>query len=199
MRKKKATKRPKAPKGAAAKRAKISSVVVREDAFVAALLDGTGKTGAEAARLAGYSPRRAHVAAAELLARPSVQEKIAARQAEVKAKTGITETAVLREAELLAFSNVDHYTQDATGKLVLAPGAPEGAMRAISSIKYRTIYSGTQTERIVEFKLWDKPGMVKILGRHVGAKGFYDRIEHTGDGGGPIQATVSFYIPTNGR
>ena len=36
----------------------------------------------------------------------------------------------------------------------------------------------------VEFKLWDKPGTLRLVCRHIGL--FADRVEHTGPNGGPI-------------
>ena len=52
-------------------------------------------TGAEAARLAGYSPRRAKETASELMARPSIRQAVEARRSDV-----------LREARYDAVSSV---------------------------------------------------------------------------------------------
>jgi hypothetical protein len=61
-------------------------------------------------------------------------------------------------------------------------------MRAVSSVKYRsrTDEDGNVT-RECEFKLWDKPGMVKLAGRHLGIKGFFEKVELSGPDGGPVE------------
>ena len=79
----------------------------------------------------------------------------------------------------MAHSDVTHYVFDEENfRLVLAEGAPPNAMRAVSGIKYRVRRdSEGGVERTCEFKLWDKPGMVRLGGKHVGVKGFADRVE----------------------
>lgn len=89
---------------------------------------------------------------------------------------------MLAEVGLLAFSDVTHYRVTDAGAVVLASGAPEGALRALQSIKRRitTRGRGKQTEiiREVEIRLWDKPGPLKLAGQHVGL--FTDKLEHSG-------------------
>jgi hypothetical protein len=82
---------------------------------------------------------------------------------------------VLRELALLSFSDVGNYVMDPVlGTLALAPEAPNGARRAISSIKRRTrIESDGTRVHEMEIKLWDKPGPLKLAGQHVGL--FKDR------------------------
>jgi phage terminase small subunit len=139
----------------------------------------------QAAIRAGYSAKTADVQGPRLLGDVGVAAKIAEAQKETAIVSGITRERVLRETEILAHSCVDHYMVDDLGNLVLAPGAPADAMRAVSSVKYRTTTTGTgenaRTERTCEFKLWDKPGMVKMAGRHVDVHGFWDKAqEETG-------------------
>jgi AAA+ superfamily predicted ATPase len=61
---------------------------------------------------------------------------------------------------------------DDFGKLELAKGAPDEAWRAVSSVKHRTITSGTgDRERVtheVEFRLWSKTEAARMLGEHLG-------------------------------
>ncbi len=103
------------------------------------------------------------------LQRPDVLAAIAAAQAKRVARTEITQDRVLRELALLAFSDLDHYLIDDNGRVELAEGAPEGAMRALSSIKFKvTTDDEGRTERTTEIKLWDKPGPLKLAGRHTG-------------------------------
>ena len=88
----------------------------------------------------------------------------------------------------MAFSNIEHYVVDADGYLALAEGAPKDAMRAVSSVKRKMTVKefgkSTITEYEVEFKLWDKPGTLKLAGRHVGL--FPDRLELSGKNGQPL-------------
>lgn len=136
---------------------------------------------------AGYSTKNANVVSARLLAHVGISRAIASRQAERSRDTGITAERVLKELEILAFSDYGHYLDDGEGNLTLAPGAPPGARRAISSVKRRTTTDkdGNVT-REVEFKLWDKPGPLKLAGRHVNVAGFFDKVEVTGKDGGPL-------------
>jgi phage terminase small subunit len=153
----------------------------------------------QAAIRAGYSKKTADVIAGELLRKTWVAEAVEKAKAKRSAKVGITQERVLRELELLAFSDVTHYVVDEHGNVKLAEGAPEGALRALSSIKHkvRTIGGGENAvvEHDVEVKLWNKPDPLKLAGRHVGAPGFFDRMELTGPNGSP--AEVTFRIESN--
>ena len=133
----------------------------------------------QAAIRAGYSAHTAMQQGSRLLSNAEIAAKVAEATKVTEVKSGITRERVLRETELLAHSNVEHYMLDDSGTLVLAPGAPPDAMQAVSSIKYRTTTTGSgehqRVERSCEFKLWDKPGMVKLAGRHVDVHGFWDK------------------------
>lgn len=128
----------------------------------------------------------------------SKKAKVMARVHEIQRKAGITQDRVLKETVAIAFSSVDHYVLGDDGELALAEGAPQDAMKAVSSIKYRTITTGTgenaRTERICEFKLWNKPDMLKIAGRHVDTHGFWDRVELTGKDGGSLAELLRLAI-----
>ena len=152
------------------------------------LIDYNGK---QAAIRAGYSPHTAEVQASDLLRAPKVSAALERRMAQRAARMGLSQDRVLEEYRALAMSDVSHYTVDETGNLGLAPGAPDNALAAVSSIKRRTIVrrigDDTETTYEVEFKLWDKPGALKLLAKHVGVKGALDRLEVTGKDGGPIE------------
>lgn len=141
-----------------------------------------------AARRAGYAPKNADVAGPRLLVNVGIAAAIAAAKAKRSVSTGITQERVLRELEALAHSNHTHYHVEPDGRLVLAPGAPPNAHAAISSVKHRITSDGDgNVTREVEIRLWDKPSMLKLAGRHVAAPGFFDRMEVTGKDGGPVQ------------
>lgn len=147
----------------------------------------------QAAIRAGYSPKNADVQGPALLGNLGIARAVAAAKEARSKVTGITALRVVAELEGLAFSSVSHYMQNPqTGILEAAPGAPANAMAAVSSVKYKTRTMGgadgepVVLEREVEFRLWDKPGTLKLAGRHVNVAGFYDKVEVSGPDGGPI-------------
>jgi phage terminase small subunit len=129
------------------------------------LLDLNGK---QAAIRAGYSPKTAEVLASQTLRIPKVQAAITAAQARRSQRTAITQDTVLRELTALAQSDVTHYRIDDQGNVQLREGAPEGAMRAISSLKKRVIHTETAVIYETEIKLWNKPASVRMAGEHLG-------------------------------
>lgn len=140
---------------------------------------------------AGFAAKghAAEVNASRLLKHPDVAAAIIKRQAARSQRVGIDQDRVLAELELLAFSNLEHYTVNDKGDVALASDAPPGAMRALQSIKRKIITRGKGFEkevtREVEIRLWDKPGPLKLAGQHVGL--FIEKHEHTGKNGKPIE------------
>lgn len=130
--------------------------------------------GQKAAERAGFAPKTARITASKLLTLPNVKAALKEAQEARSQRTGITQDRVLEELQHLAFSNVDDYMVSPEGRLVPAEGVDpkREVMRAVSSIKYRTRTTGAgkslEVVREVEFRLWDKPGSVKLAGRHVG-------------------------------
>jgi phage terminase small subunit len=123
----------------------------------------------QAAIRAGYSPRSAKVTGCRLLTDANVIAALELARAKTAERSGITKDRVLAELALLAFSDVGHYKIDDSGNVELAENAPKHARRAISSVK-RKVYvdkDGNSTTE-VEFRLWDKPGPLKLAGNHVG-------------------------------
>lgn len=142
----------------------------------------------QAAIRAGYSQQTADVQGPRLLEHPQVKAAIAAAMKARSERTGITQDRVLRELELLSFSDLDHYVVDARGNVRLTKDAPPGAIRALSSIRRRFTTTGIGKHREVtcdvEIKLWDKPGPLKLAGQHVGL------FKELGDKGRPMQHVV---------
>jgi phage terminase small subunit len=69
---------------------------------------------------------------------------------------------------------------------------PEEISATISSFKVRTEKSSDETLSVIEeYKRYDKPKALEMLGRHFGL--FTDKIEHSGDVGGVlvVPSTVS--------
>jgi phage terminase small subunit len=146
----------------------------------------------QAAIRAGYSPRTAAEQACRLLTKVKIAEAIQGGKEKLSREAEITRADVLRELRTLAKSSIDHYRTDAEGNVSLAPGAPPDAMAAIASIdrEFHTDAAGNKACK-VRIKLWDKPGMLKLAGRHKGVEGFADRVELTGRDGGPIRSVTA--------
>lgn len=97
---------------------------------------------------------------------------------------------------MLAESDVNDYVADENGNVRPAEGAPDDCTKAIKSIKrrFKTTISGKAGEETVvktcdvEIQLWDKPGTLKLVGKHIGL--FPDKMEHTGPDGGPIPVSM---------
>jgi len=110
---------------------------------------------------------------ARLLRIVKVQQAIQSAQDERSKRTEITVDNVLRELALLGFSDLRNYVITDDGSLTLVPGAPDAAMRAVSSVKRkrRTIPRKDDepiVEVEVEFRLWSKPDALTLLAKHLG-------------------------------
>ncbi len=85
---------------------------------------------------------------------------------------------MLRELKVLAWSNVSNYAVDENGILGPAEGVDASVMAAVSAVKYTTRWEREGETKIkvttCEFRLWDKPGSLKLAGRHLGL--FPDRV-----------------------
>lgn len=148
-------------------------------------------------RRAGYAARgnSAEVSAGKLLRKPQVQAAITAAQAERTARVETSADEVLAELLTLMRSDVRHFDVGNDGRLTLAPGAPDRAWRAVSSVKHKIIpQAGTLPPiRQVEFRLWDKNAAIEKIAKHIG---FYppEKRELSGPGGGPMLVHVKHTI-----
>jgi len=159
-------------------------LTARQQRFVEEYLKDLNAT--KAAARAGYSAKTSNEQGSRLLANASVAEAIAKAKAARSARTEITQDRVLKELARLAFSDVRHYTIGDTGLVDLAEGAPEDAHVAVSTIEREVFHGETGTTYKTKVKLWDKPGMLRLAGKHVGIKGFADQLEVKGDGVAPV-------------
>jgi len=131
--------------------------------------------------------------AATVLGRPRVKALVEILTAQRAARVAMTADSVLHEMSLLSHSNQAHYVIDDNGRIELAEGAPEGAMRAIQSVKRKKTIREDKDGNVtitydVELRLWEKPGPLKLMGRHVGL--FPNTVELTGKGGGPVDVVA---------
>ena len=140
---------------------------VKKEKFVEEYLLDANAT--QAAVRAGYSKRTAYSQGQRLLKDVEVENRIAqARQARAE-RVGMTTDEVLKEIGIVAFSDVRRYVIDNQGHVQLAAGVPEGAMRAVSSIKKKIIPLATGGYAYeTELRLWNKPAALKMAGEHLG-------------------------------
>ena len=126
--------------------------------------------GTAAYQRAGYTatPRVARSNAVRLLANASVQAAITAAQAARARRVHLTQDAILREVALLSQSDISHYTIDDQGEVALREGAPEGAMRAVASLKKKIVHTEAAVIYETEIKLWNKPTALRMAGEHLG-------------------------------
>jgi phage terminase small subunit len=141
----------------------------KEQLFVAAYLADPEMRVEAAALAAGFRASGAGSNGTKMLRKPTVR---AAVDVAIEARTKRIEVdadRVLREVDTVSLSTIEHYRLTEDGNIVLAEGAPADAMRAISSIKYRTVtQKDGSVERTAEFKLWDKPGTLRLSMQHRG-------------------------------
>jgi len=148
----------------------------------------------QAAIAAGYSAKTAGSQGERLLRHAEISGALAEARAKLEIKTEITQERVLAELALLAFSSVDHYEVDELGNVTAKADAPKGAMRAISSIKRKTFTTKDgDVSREVEIKLWDKPGPLKLAGKHVGL--FAEKVEISTSDDKPIGIIIAGQMP----
>ena len=126
----------------------------------------------------------AKVRASRLRRQPNVVAAVGEAKRLRAARVGVSQDRVLSELEQLAFSRIDNYVIDpVTGLVAPRDGVSGDVMRAIATVKHRSIPTPEGTIHEVEVRLWDKPSMLRLAGRHVGVKGFTNRLELTGDDG----------------
>lgn len=164
-----------------------------QKAFVAEYL--IDRNAMRAAMRAGYVSGCYSLTGMREAALPNVQMAIKRATEQRASRVGITADSVLHEMSMLASSRIDWFVLDETDGIVKpTPEAPVGAMAAVQSAHIRKTIRETPNGVItitydVDIKLWDKPGALKLLGRHVGL--FPDKVEITGANGGPIETAVT--------
>jgi phage terminase small subunit len=131
------------------------------------------------------------VEASKLSRRPSVVKAVKEYLRGTTTQADVTIKRVLREYELLAFSDITDYTVDSEGRLMVDDEvmAPEKS-RAVQSVKQRFFYdqNGNVTRGETEIKLWSKTQALEALAKiH---QMIIEHHEHTGPNGGPIQVGV---------
>lgn len=141
----------------------------------------------QAAMRAGYAPGSAPVAGARLIKNAKVQEAITAGMAARSRRTEVTADRVLREMARIGFSDLRRCFGP-EGQLLRPEQWGDEAAPAIASVKVTTRPSGEVDEndnpiieQVHELKLWDKPGALRDMAKHLGM--FVDQHRYVdGDG-----------------
>jgi phage terminase small subunit len=139
----------------------------------------------QAAIRAGYSKRSAYSQGHDLLKHPEVAAAIAEGEAKLAAKTASTVDLLLAEIDALALGRMDDVLDFSgpTVRLKAASEMSEAGRRMLSAMKVRrretTAEGGEVTvEEVVDFRLWDKLGALKLALMHRGL--LVNRHEHVG-------------------
>lgn len=139
----------------------------------------------KAAERAGYgngNPESARVMGTRLMANPAVVSAILVELETRSDRANIEAGALLEELAAVAFSNLTHYQIDDYGNVVLAPGAPDTAIRAVSRIKKKIRHSYDKEGNLeattyeTELYLWNKVEALNLAMKHRGM--FIDRTLH---------------------
>lgn len=144
----------------------------------------------QAAIRSGYGAKNAASVACRVMARPEVQEAIAAGQAARSARTEITADQVLKELAKVGFANIkDHLRATATGDPAMELALDDAdKMAAVSEVTVEDYMDGRGEDarevRRVKFKMHDKISALVNIGKHLGM--FKQEHEHSTKNGQPL-------------
>lgn len=117
----------------------------------------------QAAVRAGYSPKTANEQGSQLLAKLSIQNRIAQLQAEQSRRTGVSADRVVRELAKIAFVNAADLIDPKTASL--KSDVSHDDLAAVQSVKVKTFGEDGLEQ---EVKLADKLRALDLLGKHLG-------------------------------
>jgi phage terminase small subunit len=143
-------------------------------------------------KTAGYVAKgnAAEVNASRLLSNAKVQAAIQEAMDKRATRTEITADRVLQELAKIGFANMSDYTTWGPKGVALKDSStltPDQAA-AVSEVS-ETI---TEAGGSIRFKLHDKISALEKIGKHLGM--FKEKVELTGDEGGPLQVVFSSKI-----
>jgi phage terminase small subunit len=163
----------------------------------------------QAALRAGYSPDTAFQIGAENLKKPKIADALEAAMAERAARTGINADRVLRELAKIGFSDLRRAVKW-HGNVVNSADYPEGGdtlvVKTIINNRVELIDSDLLDDDTaasissisqnqaggVTIKLHDKRAALVDIGKHLGL--FRERMEVTGQSGGPVQLVTEVLL-----
>jgi phage terminase small subunit len=167
----------------------VAKLTPKQARFVAEYLIDLNAT--QAAIRAGYSEKTARAQGSALLTNPNVASAVESRNAKRSEKLGITAERVLKEIELLAFSDVADVVDNESGTLTIKNlrDIEPGARRTIESVQESPTEFGIKRS----VKLHSKVAALTLLVKHLGLEA-PQKTEHTGKDGGPIETANVRYV-----
>ena len=150
----------------------------RQQAFVAHYL--VTLNAAEAARKAGYSPRRADQIDYENLRKPEIAAAIRLGTARLLQAAGLSAERTLEELRRIAFSDLTGCF-DASGNLLpLSEMRPEAraAVASVTVVRRNLASDDGCVDEVHQVRFWDKLRGLETLAKHFGL--LVERIKHTG-------------------
>lgn len=143
----------------------------RRAKFVEAYIANSGNA-TQAAIAAGYSPQRARVQGAELVADRNIAETIAKRRAEViataEAETGIKVARFLEELRRIVLADPRRLF-DSQGRLLPVQDWPDDVAAMVASVEVDEIkVAGQVVGQTKKVKLWDKNSALDKAMKHLG-------------------------------
>lgn len=146
---------------------------------------------ADAARKAGYAPKRADAIGHENLRKPEIQAAIASAKAERSKRTQIDADWLL--LRLAAAADADVRDIYADGGLKPVNEWPE-VWRKTMLQGLETVTKGNADMgfgEVTKVKMADRLKVLELIGRHLAVGAFRDALAVTGKDGGPVQMDVA--------
>ena len=134
----------------------------------------------QAAIRAGYAKKAANREASRLLSKVDIQALITKGQAKHLAQADLTATRVLEEMRRLAFSDVrDLFDKAGNLRPIHTLTAEQSACISGLEVIIKNAKAGDGiTDTIHKVKVWDKPKVLDMLGKHFGI--LTEQVQHTG-------------------
>jgi len=179
------------------KRAGAGQLTPKQARFVDEYLIDLNAT--QAAIRAGYSAHTANRIGPETLLRPHVAAAVAALQAALAAKAGVTRERIVAELAKIGFSDIRKAVSWRPFVTEIEVDEDSGEQRLSVTNQVQVVASDDLDDETaaaiseisqsdkggLKVKLYDKRAALVDLGKHLGM--FVERHEHTGKDGGPIR------------
>lgn len=155
------------------------SLTDKQQRFVAEYLKDLNAT--QAAIRTGYSPKTAQEQGSRLLSNAMIAQAVSDGAAKRLDRAELTAVRVLEEMRRIAFSDIQGLF-DAAGNLKpiheLTPDQA-AAIASIEVVKKNVAAGDGQVDTIHKIKVWDKPKVLDMLGKHFGL--LIEKVEHSGE------------------
>lgn len=159
-----------------------------------------------AAKRAGYSELTAQVQGSRLLSNVMVAEAIAARQAAIADRLGVTQEKIVAELAKIAFADirkavrwgkspVDTKSENADPNGLGVYPVELVPSETIDDDTAAAVSEGSLTQTGIKIKMHDKKSALVDLGKHLGM--FKERVEHTGKDGAPLVPVLNVRLSRN--